>query len=220
MFVLFYEQPLLLIPFTLVFLPALTLHEFGHAWTALRFGDPTAKLMGRVTLDPLKHLDVMGTIFIFVIGFGWAKPVPVNPANFRPEQRRQAEFWVSLAGIIANLLQAVAYALIWRALLLVNPDLMNGSIFLPLFLQWGVLINLALALFNLLPLYPLDGAHVLKNLLPWRQAIQFVELSQRYGAIILLAMLLMGRFSEVSPLNMLIGVPRNWLASMLIPGWQ
>jgi Zn-dependent protease len=213
------SDPLLLIPFILVFLPALTLHEFGHAWTALRFGDPTAKSMGRVTLDPLKHLDVMGTIFIFVLGFGWAKPVPVNPANFSPEQRRQAELWVSLAGIIANLLQAVFYALIWRATLLVNPALIYDSMFLQRFLLLGVLINLALALFNLLPLYPLDGAHVLKNLLPWRQAIPFVELSQRYGAIILLAMLLMGSFAGVSPLNTLIVVPRNWLAGMLLPGF-
>jgi Zn-dependent protease len=214
-----WSDPLLLIPFITVFLLALTLHEFGHAWTALQFGDPTAQLQGRVTLDPLKHLDLMGTIFMFVLHFGWAKPVPVNPANFKPEQRRQAELCVSLAGIIANLLQAVAYALVWRVVLLANPTMLYNSTFLQRFLLLGVLINLALALFNLLPIYPLDGAHVMKNLLPRRQALPFVEFSQRYGTMILLALILMGTFSGVSPLNTLIVVPRNWLAGILLPGF-
>jgi Zn-dependent protease len=212
-------DPLFLIPFVPVFLLALTLHEFGHAWTALQFGDPTAKLQGRVTLDPLKHLDLMGTICMFVLSFGWAKPVPVNPANFKPEQRRQAECWVSLAGIIANLLQAVAYALVWRMVLLVNPSLLYGESFLYRFLLLGVLINLALAIFNLLPIYPLDGAHVMKNLLPQRQGRLFVEFSQRYGAMVLLALILMGSFSGVSPLRTLIGVPRDWLAGWLLSGF-
>lgn len=213
-----WSDPLFLIPFVPVFLLALTLHEFGHAWTALQFGDPTAKLQGRVTLDPLKHLDLMGTIFMVVLHFGWAKPVPVNPANFKPEQRRQAELWVSLAGIIANLLQALAYALVWRVILLVDPSTLYESAFLQRFLLLGVLINLALALFNVLPIYPLDGAHVIKNLLPRRQAIPFVEFSQRYGTMILLALILMGTFSGVSPLSTLIVVPRNWLAGILLPG--
>jgi Zn-dependent protease len=213
-----WSDPLFLIPFIPVFLLALTLHEFGHAWTALQFGDPTAKLQGRVTLDPLKHLDLMGTIFMVVLHFGWAKPVPVNPANFKPEQRRQAELWVSLAGIIANLLQALAYALVWRVILLVNPSTLYESAFLQRFLLLGVLINLALALFNLLPIYPLDGAHVIKNLLPRRQAMPFVAFSQRYGTMILLALILMGTFSGVSPLSTLIVVPRNWLAGLLLPG--
>ncbi|ETW93327.1 MAG: hypothetical protein ETSY1_39710 [Candidatus Entotheonella factor] len=216
---MWWSDPLILIPFIPVFLLALTLHEFGHAWTALQFGDPTAKLQGRVTLDPLKHLDLMGTIFMFVLQFGWAKPVPVNPANFRPDQRRQAELWVSLAGIIANLLQAIAYAAVFRVLLLIDPNMLYGSVFLQRFLLFGVLINLALAIFNLLPIYPLDGAHVIKNILPLRQAIPFVEFSQRYGAMILMALIFVGLFSDVSPLNILIGVPRNWLAGLLLPNF-
>lgn len=214
-----WSDPLFLIPFIPVFLLALTLHEFGHAWTALQYGDPTAKMAGRVTLDPLKHLDLMGTIFMFVLQFGWAKPVPVNPANFRPDQRRQAELWVSLAGIIANLLQAVAYAAVWRVLLLVNPNMLYGSVFLQRFLLLGVLINLALAIFNLLPIYPLDGSHVLKNLLPLRQAIQFTEFSQRYGTMVLFALIAVGMISDVSPLTTIIIVPRNWLAGILLPGF-
>jgi Zn-dependent protease len=214
-----WSDPLFLIPFIPVFLLALTLHEFGHAWTALQFGDATAKLQGRVTLDPLKHLDVMGTIFMFVLHFGWAKPVPVNPANFKPEQRRQAELWVSLAGIIANLLQAVAYAVVWRVLLLVDPNFLANSTFLQRFLLLGVLINLALAIFNLLPIHPLDGAHVMKNLLPLRLAMPFVRFSERYGAMVLMALIVVGMLSDVSPLSMLIVVPRNWLVGILLPGF-
>lgn len=211
-------DPQFLIPFIPVFLLALTLHEFGHAWTALQFGDPTAKMQGRVTLDPLKHLDLMGTLCMFILQFGWAKPVPVNPSNFKPEQRRHAELWVSLAGIIANLLQAVAYAAVWRVLILVDQSIIADSIFLQRFLLLGVYVNLALAIFNFLPIYPLDGAHVIKNLLPIRQAIPFVEFSQRYGAMILLALILVGTFSDISPLGVLIGVPRNWLAGILLSG--
>ncbi len=212
-------DPMFLIPFIPVFLLALTLHEFGHAWTALKFGDPTAKMAGRVALDPLKHLDLMGTIFMFVFQFGWAKPVPVNPANFDPHERRRAEFWVSLAGIIANLIQAVVYAGVWRVFLLMSPNTLYSSVFLQRFLLLGVLVNLALAIFNLLPIYPLDGAHVVKNILPLRQAIQFSEFSQRYGTMVLFALIAVGMISDVSPLSMLILTPRNWLAGILLPGF-
>jgi Zn-dependent protease len=209
-----FQDPLILIPFIPVLLLALTLHEFGHAWTALYFGDPTAKLAGRVTLDPLKHLDPMGTIFMLIAQFGWAKPVPVNPANIT---HPRADLWVSLAGIIANLLQAVLYALVFHAVLNVAPHLFstNFGSFLGLFLRLGVLINLSLALFNLLPIFPLDGSHVLKNLLPWPPVRRFTAWSDQYGAMVLFGLLVIGSVSNFSPLRILIGVPRNWLAGML-----
>jgi Zn-dependent protease len=207
-------DPHFLIPFIPVLLIALTLHEFAHAWTALRFGDHTAKLAGRVTLDPLKHLDPLGTLFMFIAQIGWAKPVPVNPANFT---HPRADLWVSLAGIIANLLQAVAYALVWHGLWHFFPELW-GSEFLRRFLLLGVLINLSLALFNLLPLYPLDGSHVLQNLLPRSQAFRFRLFSERYGAALLCGLLIIGYVSDVSPLWVVIGVPRNWLAGLLLQG--
>jgi Zn-dependent protease len=206
-------DPLFLIPFIFVLLPALTLHEFGHAWTADHFGDPTPKQAGRLTLDPLKHLDPLGTIFLFIAHVGWAKPVPVNPANFN---HPRADLWVSLAGIIANLIQAIAYALVWRALSPLPATSFGQGLATLLYL--GILINLSLALFNLLPIFPLDGSHVVKNLLPLEQSYRFSLFSERYGAAILLGLLMIGYVSDFSPLNVLIGVPCNWLVSLLLYG--
>jgi Zn-dependent protease len=202
-----------LLPFIPVLLLALTLHEFAHAWTALQFGDSTAKWAGRVTLNPLKHLDPLGTLFMFVAHFGWAKPVPVNAANFT---HRRAGLWVSLAGIVANLLQAVLYAVAWHALLHFMPTALLGRSFIAMLLLIGVTVNLSLALFNLLPLFPLDGAHIVENLLPRRQAYRFSLLSQQYGALILLALLMLGYVSTPGPLSLLIGVPRTWLTHLLL----
>jgi Zn-dependent protease len=206
-------DPLFLIPFIPVLLLALTLHEYGHAWTAVRFGDPTPKVAGRLTLNPLKHLDPLGTVFMFVVHFGWAKPVPVNPANFT---HPRADLWVSLAGIITNLLQAVCYALIWHGLRYAFPSAFG--LLVGRFLMLGILVNLSLALFNLLPIFPLDGSHVAANLLPRRQAYRFRVFSERYGAMILFGLLFVGYISEVSPLSLLIGIPRNWLAGLLLRG--
>ena len=206
-------DPLILIPLIPVMLFALTLHEFAHAWTALQFGDPTAKLAGRVTLDPLKHLDPLGTLFMLVAYFGWAKPVPVNPANFT---HPRADLWVSLAGIIANLLQAVGYALLWHLLWMYFPHFLGQGIVRLLLL--GVMINLSLALFNLIPLFPLDGSHVLENLLPRRLASPFRLWSYRYGTVTLFGLLMLGSFSSFKPLYWLISGPRDWLAGLLLQG--
>jgi Zn-dependent protease len=209
-------DPQFLLPFLPVLLLALTLHEFAHAWTALQFGDRTAQWAGRVTLNPLKHLDPLGTLFMFLVHFGWAKPVPVNPANFT---HPRAELWVSLAGIMANLVQAVLYALAWHVLWQVMPTALLGRGFVSMLLLLGVTVNLSLALFNLLPLFPLDGAHVVEQLLPRRQAFSFRLWSQRYGAMVLLGLLALGYVSTVAPLSLLIGVPRAWLTRMLLYGW-
>lgn len=205
-----------LLPFIPVFLFALTLHEFAHAWTALQFGDTTAQWAGRVTLNPLKHLDPLGTLFMFMVHFGWAKPVPVNPANFT---HPHAGLWVSLAGIVANLVQAALYAVAWHALQYFMPTALLGRGFVATLLLLGVMVNLSLALFNLLPLFPLDGSHVVENLLPKRQAYRFSLLSQRYGTTILLGLLFLGYVSTPAPLSLLIEVPRTWLAHVLLSGF-
>lgn len=204
--------------FMLVFLPvlllALTLHEFAHAWTAVRFGDLTPQYAGRLTLNPLRHLDPVGTLFMFVAHFGWAKPVPVNPRNFT---HPWAELWVSLAGILANMLQAVGYALLWHALVQYAPEMVGREVTRLLLL--GVMVNLSLALFNLLPIFPLDGSHVVTQLLPRPQAYHFRVFSERYGPMLLLGLLALGYVAHVSPLGVLIGVPRNWLAGLLLSGF-
>ncbi len=204
-------DPQILVILLPIMLLALTLHEFAHAWTALYFGDPTAKLAGRVTLNPLKHLDPMGTLFLLIAQVGWAKPVPVNPANF---SHPRADLWVSLAGIIANLLQALAFAMTWHGVRHLAPEMWSPMLIR--FLLLGITINLSLALFNLLPLFPLDGSHVLSNLLPRPQAYQFTVFSQRYGAMILLGLFMANQFMEVSPLDILIGIPRRWLTAFLL----
>lgn len=171
---------------------ALTVHEFFHAWTALKFGDPTARDLGRVTLNPLAHLDPLGTLMLFVAGFGWAKPVPVNPLNFR--NPRVADFWVSAAGPLSNFGLAILFGLIFRIYVSVEPETAT-RIWLAgyEFLRYSVIINVVLAIFNLIPLYPLDGSHVLRNLLPPMMAAKLDQI-QKYGPYILIGLVILGRF--------------------------
>jgi Zn-dependent protease len=165
---------------------SLTVHEFMHAWTAWKCGDDTALRAGRVTLNPLAHLDPLGTILLFVGPIGWAKPVPVNPANFDYQTRRRDEILVGGAGVAANFALGVFFALVLRFFW--NPLAAwegVGQIILTMAF-YGSYINFALAIFNLLPIPPLDGSHILKNLLPLNAAIVYTNLA-RYGPFALLA---------------------------------
>jgi Zn-dependent protease len=184
---------------------ALTLHELAHGYVALHFGDETARWAGRLTLNPIKQMDPLGTFFI-LFGMitrtpviGWAKPVPVNPHNLRRPHTDM--IWVALAGPAMNLLLAVASALAikwfpgpswWAA----SP--LATGIAIPLFgmLNASMWINVGLAIFNLLPVPPLDGARVLNGLLPRRQAITFSQL-EPYGFIILLVLFMSGAIQQV-----------------------
>lgn len=152
---------------------SLALHEAAHAYAAWRFGDPTAKRLGRLTLNPLRHLDPLGTVLLLLVGFGWAKPVPVNPAFLRPY--RLGLFAVSVAGIVANLLLAVLFALSVRLLWQISPlevllafrgEGVSPVGVLALSAFFASSINLVLAVFNLLPIPPLDGSKILQSLLP------------------------------------------------------
>jgi len=128
----------------------------------LRFGDPTAKDAGRLTFNPLKHLDLFGVLVFFLsqFRFGWAKPVPVNVYNLR--NPRVADFWISAAGPLSNIAQAIFFGMLFR-IFGNNTNIPEALIY---FFWYGVTINLTLAFFNLIPLYPLDGSHMLKNILP------------------------------------------------------
>jgi len=159
-----------------VFLLGLTIHEYAHAWAANRLGDPTARLEGRLTLNPLAHLDPIGTVAIFLIHFGWARPVPVDARYFKNPRRDM--ILVSAAGPASNLLLAVAMAFVltavpWRA---VPPEWHWLAIPVGSMLEAGVGANLVLMVFNLLPIPPLDGSRVLSGLLPLRQALAFSRL--------------------------------------------
>ncbi|NPV85262.1 MAG: site-2 protease family protein [Anaerolineae bacterium] len=167
---------------------AFSVHEFSHAWTADRFGDDTPRYNGRLTLNPAVHLDLMGTLMLLFVGFGWAKPVPVNPYTLR-RRSPSAMMWVSLAGPLSNLLLAVIAAIPLR-LGLVPYSASSGRLF-PTpsgFLLEFIFVNLALALFNLIPLAPLDGDKVAEFLFPPPFA-RFLERIRPYSPLILLALL-------------------------------
>jgi Zn-dependent protease len=172
-----------------VLLYSLALHELGHALVADRMGDPTARNLGRVTLNPIKHLDPIGTLLLLVVGFGWAKPVPIQPGNFR--SYRVGMFWVSIAGILVNLTIAVL-ALV--ALAALGTTLSNLRGIFPGAgggdpLRYGLFvaaqINIVLAVFNLLPIPPLDGSKILQAFLPnsMQRAVWQLE---RYGFLLVI----------------------------------
>lgn len=196
------------------FMLAITVHEFTHGYIANRLGDPTAKLAGRLTFNPISHLDPFGTLALVLTGFiGWAKPVPVNPRYF--QHPKSDMMWVSLGGPASNLLMALALAAILHFLLyILTPETVNtGSVvFKPLLwiLVIGVQINVALAIFNIIPIPPLDGSKILQGLLPPRQAYAIEQL-EPYGFIILIVALMSGLLDYV------IFPPMRLIVSLLLP---
>lgn len=165
---------------------ALTIHEYFHGWTANKLGDPTAELQGRLTLNPIAHLDVVGTILMFLVGFGWAKPVPIDARNFKDP--RKGTLLVAIAGPLSNLATACIAGLILSYLI---PKMVTGEIVfegayvvIPVFIILSLVYGIALAIFNLIPLPPLDGSRVVYALLPEDQLRAYSKI-EPYGVIIL-----------------------------------
>jgi len=173
----------------------ITIHEFAHAWVANRFGDPTAKLEGRVSLNPLAHLDPIGTILFLIIGFGWGKPVPTNPHLLH---QKKDELKVAIAGIVANLLVATVLAIPLRIAML--KGIVIDSEPLLSFLKKIVEINVLLAAFNILPIPPLDGSHFVEYFLDDEARYNF----QRIGQYALLGLILFGFVSGISIISVIM----------------
>jgi Zn-dependent protease len=209
-------SPPVLISKLLILLIALPIHELSHAWTAEYFGDNTPRMNGRLSLNPLAHLDIFGSLLILVSGFGWAKPVPINPYQL---QRRSpaAVMWVSLAGPISNLLLAILIAIPLRLGLLNSfyassspvlaaiPDIMANFVF----------INLVLLLFNLIPLAPLDGEKILGYFFPasWGETMDRIR---PYSPMILLLIVFVLPQLGFPVLNWIMSPPLNALSRLLL----
>jgi len=174
---------------------SLTIHEYSHARMALFFGDPTAKYNGRLTLNPLRHLDPIGTLMLLFSGvMGWAKPVPVNPFNLHPI--RLGQVMVSLAGPLSNLSLAVLSGLGLRAWLAWAPAHHAAYETVHVLLWYTAAANVGLCFFNLIPLFPLDGHHIARELLPVRRQQGFMQWQMRFGAFILIVLLIGPRLIE------------------------
>lgn len=209
-----------------VFLFSLSFHEAAHALVADKFGDNTARLMGRVSLSPLPHMDIIGTVFLPIMGIltgapviGWGKPVPVNPYRLEGEMRK-SNLWVAISGPASNVLLACIFAFLTHALVWALPS-MPDSILVPgsagattlgavyALCQMGVVLNLVLACFNLLPLPPLDGGAVVRGILP-ESSLQAFDQFSRYGFVILLVLFVTGILKYIL-------VPVMLFAHMLLP---
>lgn len=177
------NDPVTFILLSIPLLYSIIIHELAHGWVAYKMGDPTAKLLGRLSLNPLKHLDPIGTLMLFVVGFGWAKPVPVNFSNLRGS--RKGIVFVSAAGIAANTLLAFTAVLLSR---LLSPS--PTGVLAPLF-YYMAQVNIMLAAFNLIPIPPLDGSALLYRVLSPQQAWQVRPLLAQYGFFVLIAFILL-----------------------------
>ncbi|MBM4053879.1 MAG: site-2 protease family protein [Planctomycetes bacterium] len=177
---------------------------------ANKCGDPTARLQGRLTLNPLAHIDIMGALCFVFAHFGWGKPVPINPNNFR--NPRRDNIMVSFAGPASNFVSAFLFGVVFQLLRTIP---LPPSISMVLFnlLITGIVVNLSLALFNMIPIFPLDGSHILEGLLPYHLAVRYKEL-ERYGPFILLGLIVMGNFSGVSILSAVLSPPIKYFLKL------
>lgn len=200
---------------TLYILPAiviaLSFHEAAHAWAADRMGDPTARNLGRLTLDPTKHFTLFGVISFLFIGFGWGKPVPINPRNFT--NYKKANVFVSLAGVITNLL--LSFLFFWVLVILFALGVYNEVV--TTIISYIIYLNVILCFFNLIPIPPLDGHHLVKGFIA-RHSSRFYFFYQRYGMFILLALIFLPRLMPIFP--DVIGYYFTYTAGFVMQGYN
>lgn len=212
----FIDIVFILVSYAVVLFVMLPVHEWAHAFAAHKLGDNTAKWNGRMTINPLKHLDIFGTIMMLTVGIGYAKPVPVNPYNFRKPKRDMA--LTALAGPVSNLLMAALSVAVFRVVLLLTGSVITPAgiyfgndwarIFAMIFINVFASVNIGLAVFNLLPIPPLDGSRILGLILPDRLMYQMERYSQ-YITIGIFALLLIG------VLDLPLYYLRHWVGGLL-----
>lgn len=206
-----FDNPLLFSMVAAVLVLAITVHEFAHAWMADRLGDPTPRHQDRVTLNPLAHLDPIGTLAILLIGFGWGKPVMFDPYNLKNPTRDAA--LIALAGPASNLLLALILAILTPILGSILPI---PAVAINAFGQLAIYFNVMLAIFNLVPIHPLDGGKIAVALLPKQLALEYDDFMRRYGIIVLLLLIFpFGGQSAISALILpVITFVANWYMTL------
>ena len=198
------------IAYALAVLLSITLHEFSHGYVAYKCGDQTAKQLKRLSLNPFNHIDVFGAISFLLVGFGWAKPIPINPLNFR--NFKKGKRLVAISGVITNLVLGIIFSGLYYffgSALISSINIF--CIFLGYFLMFSMIINFSLAIFNLLPIYPLDGFRFIETFFAYDN--KFIQFMQRYGSLIMIIFI-------ISPLfDLIYGLCITGLQNVLFSFW-
>ena len=178
---------------------ALSFHEFSHGWMAHRYGDPTAKLAGRLTLNPMAHLDVFGSLALYLMGFGWAKPVPVDPRYLANPKKDM--MWIAIAGPVSNLIVALISGILLSVLL--RMGIIGSQSPLIMVLIMSLQINLVLAIFNFIPIPPLDGSRILEGLIPYKYHNELAKF-EYYGPRVLMGLIILSMFTRFNIFSVII----------------
>ena len=208
----FTSKVIIFLTFSVAVIIALSMHEYAHAFTAVKCGDPTPKLAGRLTLNPLVHFDVAGLLCFLFLGFGWAKPVPINPFNFK--NVKKDSFLVSISGVLANLILAfISYPIAILFMRVVDTSIVWEICFY-LFL-YIFQTNLVFLVFNLIPVYPLDGFNAIASLTKYNN--KFVDFMRRYGGVILLILIVVFHITDLFNIIVsYVGYPILWFWSLIL----